>query len=61
MSQHNSLNYIIKKVQDEIKILRDINREYIQDLTPSQARIALKGLAEINQSLDLMTIIIIEN
>lgn len=58
LSQNNSPNYIIGKVQDEIQNLTDINGEYIQKLTPSQARVALKGLAEINQSLNLITVII---
>ncbi|NEQ75202.1 MAG: hypothetical protein F6K23_20435 [Okeania sp. SIO2C9] len=53
-SQNNSPNYIIDKIQNDIKILRNIRGEYIPELTRSQARIALKGLADIERSLSLM-------
>ena len=54
LAQNSSPNYIIGKIQDDIQNLTDINGEYIQQLTPSQARVALKGLGEINQLLNLM-------
>lgn len=58
LSQNNHPNYIIDKIQNEIKSLRNTKGEYIPKLTPSQARVALKGLADIDRSLSLMTAVI---
>ena len=58
LTQSKSLNYLINKIQNEIKSLSNIQGEYIPELTPLQARVALKGLADIDQSLSLMTAVI---
>lgn len=52
--QNKKTNCIITEMQNEINNLRNINAEYIQQLTPLQARIAIKGLADINRTLDLV-------
>lgn len=50
----SSISQYVEKIQDEINRLRDIKSEYIGELTPSEANIALKGLEEINESIILL-------
>ncbi|GAA6617869.1 hypothetical protein [Scytonema sp. NUACC26] len=55
LREANSLNQVVEKIQDEIYTLKDNNGEYISNLTFSQARVARKGLAELNQFVSLLT------
>jgi hypothetical protein len=52
--QASSLSQYVDRIQDEINRFRDSKSEYIGNLTPSQANVALKGLEEINQSIILL-------
>ena len=53
LGEASSLTQSIEKIQDEINRLRDTDGEYINNLTPSEAGIALKRLEEVNQFISL--------
>ncbi|WP_208346106.1 hypothetical protein [Aetokthonos hydrillicola] len=44
-------------LQDEINKLADLNGDYIRSLTPSQARIAIVMLKELNQYTSILSLI----
>lgn len=46
---------VVEILKDEITWLRDIEGEYIRELTPSQARLALERLEELSLSLNMLT------
>jgi hypothetical protein len=57
----NTPETVAKIVQDEINKLSDINSDYIQSLTPPQARLAKAMLQSLNQYTNILTSVKIQD
>ncbi|NJN08767.1 MAG: hypothetical protein HC815_12530 [Richelia sp. RM1_1_1] len=57
----NTIEEIVKIVQDEINRLIDLNGEYIKELTPPQARLARNMLQGIKDNLRILTSVELQN
>ncbi len=57
----NTVEEVVKIVEDEINQLTDLNGEYIKELTPPQARLARNMLEGMKQNIQILTSVELED
>ncbi|MDY6897552.1 MAG: hypothetical protein SWZ49_05660 [Cyanobacteriota bacterium] len=57
----NTVEEVVKIVQDEINQLTDLNGEYIKELTPPQARLARNMLEGMKENLQILSTVELED